>query len=238
MSVLSEGRPCAGPSSWRSGRKAGASGSSARPAGWSCPRGRRRTPRREPRSATRTRLRLEPGSLSSSLDVAGHLGALVGLQVIAGAGEHLDERLGNPVRPCRFQHLLDLARGPAVRIALDGDDDALPDRQVVGLQRRADRGRRPELHRPLVVGRAARPRRSAGGARAAAASRRNVRQSTSPRLLQHRDRHRQAPLPDLGPVGLRLGARHPMSCSSDGCGSASRRTSWVATHCFLDGSPQ
>ena len=183
-------------------------------------------------------LRLETGPAEQHPNLACDFSALVGFQVFPGAGQHFGQCLRNPIRPCRLQHLLDLARGPAVRIALDGDDDALPYRQVVGFQCLADRGRRPELHRLVVIGRAARPLRRAGRyacGGSVAARVHSHRHLASSSIATATDRHRSLTLaqsasasgPDIG-----------MSNSSDGCGSASRRTSCVATHCFLDGSPQ
>ena len=126
----------------------------------------------------------------------------------------------------RFQHFFDLARGAAVGVALDRDDDALPDRRCRHLPARHGS---PRSARTPPAG------RRCGGvpaARCGACPLASVRLPTSPRLLQHRYRHGQAALPDLCPVCLRIGPgihRRP----SDGCGSARRRTNWVATHCFL-----
>lgn len=54
-------------------------------------------------------------------------------------GSNLSQSVRNAIRRSGFQYLLDLTRGTAVRVSLDGQDDPLPDRDIAALQRGADR---------------------------------------------------------------------------------------------------
>ena len=164
------GRRC---SSSRSDRTAGSSGPSATRAGWSCLRGSPRAPQPGTPMRDANSCGLSPERLEQQPDLARDFGTLVGLQVVPGAVENFRQCFRNSIRPCRLQHLLDLAGGSAVRVTLDGDDDALPNRQVVGFQRFA--GSRPSARTPPAGRQRTGGVRACGapvGMRAVAASRR------------------------------------------------------------------
>lgn len=111
----------------------------------------------------------------------GRLSTLVGFKMVTGPNQNLVEGLRDSVRRGGLQDFLNLARGAAVGITLDGDDDSLPDPDVAGLQRRANGCRRPELDG------------SVNGE--------PLRVHPSPRFLKDRHCERQTPLPDILPLG-------------------------------------
>ena len=78
---------------------------------------------------------LEARPFDQQSHVSGHFGALVGLQVCAGAVQHLSKGLGNAVRVRTLQHLFDLAGGAAERVPFDGHRDLLPGGDVAAFQR-------------------------------------------------------------------------------------------------------
>ena len=186
----------------------------------------------------------ETGAFEQLLNLSADLGPFIGLQHGTGSAQHLAERCGDAVRGRRVKHFLHLARGAAVRVALEGGGDTLPCAQIVGTRRRAGlpmwariqpafrRRRQEPTCRSGPLGEldprcrpAARafclgwlwlgclglgwPRlwrgRTADRLPAGRPSERSLRprqQLVSSRLLEHRHRHRQAALSDLGPVGL------------------------------------
>ena len=239
MAALSAVRPRGAPSSWRTGPTAGASGSSARPAGWSCPRGRlaRSSPGTPMRDANSCSAR--PDRSSSSRTWRATSARSLASRCLAGAGQHLGQRLGDPVRPCDLEHLLDLAGGPAVRIALDGDDDALPDRR--GRRFPAPRGSRRSARTPRAC------RRRTGGA--AASGRRSIScgGSVAARVHSHRhlasssiatatERHRCLTCAQSASArGPDIGDRRTRPTDADR--PAGAPTGWPPIAC-LDGSPQ
>ena len=167
---------------------------------------------------------LEARSFDQHLHVAGHFGALVGLEVGAGPVQNLREGLGDAVWARALQHLLDLAGGAAVRVALDGDGDLLPGGDVATLQRRANRRSRPEFD---AAGHRCGDGRAVGAAPAMAPVR-CQRHLASSNIATATARQRcltpsqSAFVSDSG---------QPSLSTSDGCGSARRRTNWLAIHC-------
>ena len=137
----------------------------------------------------------------------GRLGAFIGIQVTAGANQNLVERLGDALGRSGFQHFFDLACGASIRVAFDRDDDALPDGDVAGLQRFADRRRGPELDGSLVDGH---------------------RQLASSRVATASDRHRVRTSSHCAAASGVY--QRSSSAVSAGTGSASRLTNWVAIH--------
>src|SRR6185312_2307614 len=87
----------------------------------------------------------QPRAFHEQAHVAGHLGALVGLQVQPRAFQYLGEGLGDAVWPGAVEDLLDLAGRAAVGVTLERRGDALPGGDVAALHGGADRGRGPEL---------------------------------------------------------------------------------------------
>ena len=75
----------------------------------------------------------EAGALHQQPDLAGHLGAFVGLELGAGAGQHLGQCLGDAVRIGGRENLLDLAgRAEAYRNEFNAVAKDLTSRGVAG----------------------------------------------------------------------------------------------------------
>src|SRR6201997_3443528 len=149
----------------------------------------------------------------------------------AGAHQHLPQGFGDAVGPSALEDFFDLSGGPPVRVALQRGGDALPGFDVAALQRRPDGGGGPELH--WLVGIAVGPALVAGGPlrrRRWGAPVGCQRHLASSSIATATERQRCL---TSSQSALASGSDSSSALKSEGCGSASRRTNWVAIHCRL-----